>query len=172
MKIIALTGPKGVGKTTIAKEIEANNWERSAIYSFADPIRRMLRSIVPESTLRDPEAKEQPIDWLGGKSPRQIMQTLGTDWGRKMISDDIWLQVMRRTIKEQPFDVAIIDDCRFENEMELVHEMGGKVYRLYRDGVSYTGEHESERKLPKVDYSIDVSDVQEAAKAIEQIAFR
>jgi len=54
MEVIALTGPKGVGKTSIARAIEANHWDRAAIYSFADPIR---------TGEHDSEQKLSRADW-------------------------------------------------------------------------------------------------------------
>lgn len=168
--IIALTGPKGVGKSSIAKEIESQDWQDRCILSFAEPLRRMASHLMPMQNMTDPELKEAPIDWLGGKTPRQILQSLGTDWGRNMVSPTIWIDTMRRIITEQAFETIIIDDCRFENEADMVREMGGIVVGLEREGIAYTGEHASEMPV-KADMIVDAGDIAKAARAIEQIAF-
>ena len=168
--IIALTGPKGVGKSSIAKKIESQDWQDRCILSFAEPLRRMASHLMPMQNMTDPELKEAPIDWLGGKTPRQILQSLGTDWGRNMVSPTIWIDTMRRIITEQAFDTIIIDDCRFENEADMVRDMGGIVVGLEREGIAYTGEHASEMPV-KADMIVDAGDIAKAARAIEQIAF-
>jgi hypothetical protein len=168
--IIALTGPKGVGKSSIAKEIESQDWQDRCILSFAEPLRRMASHLMPMQNMTDPELKEAPIDWLGGKTPRQILQSLGTDWGRNMVSPTIWIDTMRRIITEQAFETIIIDDCRFENEAGMVREMGGIVVGLEREGIAYTNEHASEMPV-KADMIVDAGDIAKAARAIEQIAF-
>ena len=93
MKIIALTGPKQVGKTTVANAI-ANYLDpfiHSQVVSFATPMRAMLLAMgIDESNLNNPSLKETPIEGIN-KSARQLLQTLGTDWGRNMINDNIWL---------------------------------------------------------------------------------
>ena len=167
-QIIALTGPKGVGKTTIAKEIEARDWQDRCILSFADPLRRMMSQLIPMSLMTDPELKEKPLEWMGGKSPRQLLQSIGTDWGRDMVSETIWIDAMRRMISDQSFDVIIIDDCRFENEAQMVRDMGGIVVGLEREGIAYTGEHQSEMPV-RADAIIDASVIDLAGDAIEQL---
>jgi len=167
-QIIALTGAKGVGKTTIAREIEARDWGNRCILSFAEPLRRMVSQLIPMSLMTDPDRKEQPLEWMGGKSPRQLLQSLGTDWGRDMVSETIWIDAMRRMIPDQSFDVIIIDDCRFENEAQMVRDMGGIVVGLERDGIAYTGEHKSETPV-QADAIIDASVIDLAGDAIEQL---
>jgi len=73
-------------------------------------------------------------------------------------------------ILEQPFNTTIIDDCRFENEIQMVHDMGGIVINLTRAGVTYTGEHDSEREIQGADFSVDAGDIASAVDQIEQLA--
>ena len=164
--IIALTGAKGVGKTSIAKEIASRDSDNRCVLSFADPLRRMMAQLIPMDAMTDPAKKEQPVEWLSGKSPRQLLQSLGTDWGRDMVSATIWIDAMRRLISEQSSDVIIIDDCRFANEAHMVHEMGGAVFQLHRDGVNYTHEHVSEVPIAFSDVLIDAGDIKSAADEI------
>ena len=164
--IIALTGAKGVGKTSIAKEIANRDSESRCILSFADPLRRMMSQLIPMDAMTDPKRKEEPVKWLGGKSPRQLLQSLGTDWGRDMVSATIWIDAMRKLIAEQPFGTIIIDDCRFENEAQMAQDMGGVVILLHREGVNYTHEHVSEVPITYTDVLIDASDIKSAADDI------
>lgn len=150
--VIAFVGPAGCGKSTAAKAIE-----RAHRFSFADPLKQMLLTMgVTHESLYDPVGKNQPIPWLGDKTGRELMQSLGTEWGRGMVHRDIWLRVgerkLLRLIEDGP---VVIDDVRFANEAELLRSLGGVVIEIRRHNVSY-GHHESEKGLPfeLIDFTI------------------
>ena len=147
--IIAFTGPAGAGKTTAAKAIEAATDGPVAIYSFADPIRMMLRVLgVPVENLVDPSKKEVPLPAFGGKSARQLMQSLGTEWGRTHVASDLWISVATTNILHllQNDVPVVIDDLRFNNEAEIIRSMGGLVVEVTLKG-GVRGTHVSERGI-------------------------
>lgn len=172
--MIALNGAKTVGKSTIANALAALS-DDVKIVSFATPIRAMLAAMgIDQHNLN--VAKEKPIDGLG-KSARQILCSLGTEWGRGMVNEEIWLWAMQQQIQkivngaDNPEDlVIVIDDCRFANEADWVRNFGGDVVRLIRDGIKYTGEHSSEKPLPDnlIDWEFDAGGVQNCIKNIVQ----
>lgn len=175
IKLIALNGAKTVGKSTIANALAALS-DDVVIVSFATPIRAMLSAMgVKQHNLH--VAKEQPIDGLG-KSARDLLCTLGTEWGRSMVNQEIWLWAMQQQIQKlidsakNPEDlIVVIDDCRFANEAEWVRKLGGDVVRLTRDGITYSGEHSSEQPLPDdlIDWEFDAGGVQNCVKNIVQV---
>ena len=147
-KIIGLTGPKGVGKSTIASKLLQSPYlpKPAVILSFAGPLKDMARLLLsPEAML--PENKEDPNYGICGRSPRHIMQTLGTEWGRNCIHEDLWVEVMRLRIQQANADTIIVDDLRFCNEAEMLLDLGARIFLVERGGVSYTGEHASERPI-------------------------
>ena len=173
-KLIAFNGAKTVGKTTIAKALAALS-DDVVIVSFATPIRAMLEAMGVDRHNLD-VAKEEPIDGIE-KSARQLLCTLGTDWGRNMVANEIWIWAMQRQIQKvidganNPDDlVIVIDDCRFSNEAVMVRQMDGCVVRLLRDGIEYDSNHASEQPLPNhlVDYEFDAGGVQNCLKNIVQ----
>lgn len=145
--LVAFTGPAGAGKTTAAQTLVKHfGFHR---LSFAQPLRDMLVALgVPTENLT--EKKHEPIDWLGGKSARHALQLLGTEWGRQMIDQDLWLNVMRKRIESVRGIITtqgiVIDDCRFDNEARLIHELKGSVFCINRPGCARM-EHESERGI-------------------------
>jgi hypothetical protein len=172
MRIIALTGPKTVGKTTVANAIADNVDKVVYIMSFAEPMRAMLQAIGVDSLyLLHQSFKEKPIEGLG-KSARELLQTLGTEWGRGMVSENIWLWAMSKKIdeaKSDGVDIVVIDDCRFNNEADWVSNLGGSVIRLERDGHAYGEDgHASEQPIDesKIDLTCDASDEYKSAEKI------
>lgn len=137
MQIIALTGPKGAGKSTIAQFlVEQHGFQRMR---FADPVKRMLRAMGLSEEHIDGALKEAPVALLGGKSTRFAMQTLATAWGRKTMTWDIWVNVMRTDILsvvcENPGAKIVVDDLRFPNEELLMRELGAIKWRVRRKDV-------------------------------------
>jgi hypothetical protein len=146
--LIGLVGPKGVGKTTIAKRlVKAHGEYEGTVISFADPMRKMV-SVglgIPVEVLRDEKLKEQVYEPYG-VSPRHIMQTLGTEWGRTHISQDLWVRAWRETAMSVDHDgyLIVVDDVRFENEAQMIRDLGGTLVRLVRENIQYADNHASE----------------------------
>lgn len=64
-------------------------------------------------------------------SPRTVLQSLGTDWGREQ-HDEIWLYAILREIAKEKHTKVVISDVRFANEVKFIQEHGGKVLKIYR----------------------------------------
>lgn len=120
--LIGLSGPAGAGKTTMATHLaEKHGFVR---ISLADPIRDMMRALVPD--LRDlPKERDTPL--LNGHSPRMAMQTLGTEWGRDIMGEDFWCQIWRERYANLGPHRCVVDDVRYENEAAMLRGLGGKV---------------------------------------------
>ena len=139
--LIGIAGRARSGKDTVANFIVA------AIggyrYSFADPIRAMLAPLGVD--MSDPywqALKEEPIPALG-VSPRRMMQTLGTEWGRQLINPDLWLiMAHRRLLQNGPG--MIISDVRFDNEAAWIRKHGGRIIHVIRPDTKAVEAHASE----------------------------
>jgi len=127
-RIIGIAGRAGAGKNTVADMIPG-----AAVFGFADPLYEGLAAMlgVPEDMLRSRRNKETPLAWLG-KSSRELMQTLGTEWGRGMVAQDIWLRLAKRRI-ETYGGTIVFSDVRFDNEAEWIRNQGGEVWLVERD---------------------------------------
>jgi hypothetical protein len=163
--IIGFSGAKGVGKSSLASELQSRI-EKTEIMSFAEPLKKMLEVIgVSQEIMADPKLKNEALPWLG-VTPRFMLQTLGTEWGRDMVHNQIWLKVMNRKLASSKAGLVLIDDCRFQNEADLIRSRAGVVIELYRKGIQYDRGHTSEKGIDNPDYRIDVDDVKEAADRI------
>jgi hypothetical protein len=79
------------------------------------------------------------------------MQRLGTEVGREMFGDDFWVKAAINAIPEGAN--VVFSDVRYPNEANAVRALGGKVWRVYRDGIGPANGHTSENALG--DYSFD-----------------
>lgn len=124
--IIGLTGKAGVGKTTAEKFIlKSNNDIHST--SFAKPLKNMLKALgLNDDQLEDQKSKSEIIEHLKS-TPRKLMQTLGTEWGRMLIDNDIWVNILEEEIEHIKSDI-LITDVRFENEADFVRHNGNLIH--------------------------------------------
>ncbi len=133
--LIGLAGKKRVGKDTAAKVFAGRGWH---VDSFAAPLRALVEQIAGPIT---DENKERGITWLGGKSRREMMQTLGTEWGRQMVHPEIWVRSLLHRVRGRR---AVITDLRFENEAEAIRKAGGIVVHITRPSAPTGDKHPSE----------------------------
>lgn len=171
--IIGLCGLAGSGKSEVAHVLrQIGGFERIA---FADPLKSMLSAVGFTHAQLYGDQKEVVLPEFG-KSPREFMQYLGTEFGRDLIHSEIWVKLWLRKVHASKNHV-VVDDVRFENEVQAIHDLGGEVWRVSRPGSAAAG-HESERyaaSLP-ADLTIfnesDLYELRERAKIAYSRAIR
>ena len=141
--LIGITGKAGSGKDTAANYLKQYYGFKGV--AFADPIRRGMKAIIGLDDYHFAHPTKEEVLPEIGKSPRQMMQTLGTEWGRQLVNQDLWLILAGIQVMEwnsMGHDV-VITDVRFENEAAWVREQGGVVWHILR-GESVAAAHVSE----------------------------
>ena len=138
MIVIGLTGRAGSGKSTVAERLVCEH-DFQAL-AFADPLWQMLE-IIGVDTDRvhvDREYKDHHILPGIGRTPRELIQTLGTEWGRDCIDVDLWAKIGARVASERAGRgrVIVFDDMRFPNEYEALAREGARMWQIVRPDVA------------------------------------
>lgn len=162
-EIVGLTGRKYHGKDTAAQVLVEHGYKQMR---FADPLKNMLRAFyrtcgAPLDIIErkiEGDLKESPCRYLCGRTPRYAMQTLGTEWGRALIDDCLWVNALK--IRCADADKVVVSDVRFGNECAAIHDIGGMVLRVdasKRVGINAFSNHASETAIDTlpVDGSVD-----------------
>jgi hypothetical protein len=142
--LIGITGRRRSGKTTLADLLcSAHGLHHD---SFAAPMREFVASILGMSLAELEAAKESPVDWLNDVTPRHMLQTLGTEWGRQMVDSELWIKAAVRRAANHPN--VVLSDVRFPNEAKLIRQAGGIILRTHRPSELSSGAHASEVPIP------------------------
>jgi hypothetical protein len=154
--IVGICGAAGAGKDTAADALVDSLEYKKGM--FAQPLKEMACQLFGWS-MADLESlafKEAPNDACYGRTPRQVLQTLGTDWGREMVGPNIWVDAALRYLKQAR---TVYSDVRFPNEAKIIRESGGiLVYVTCVDQAAGTdsNQHASELWLPWLHAYADV----------------
>lgn len=140
MTLITISGSKGSGKTTLGKYIEHNL--KFTRIPMAKPLKDMLLAMGLTEDHISGDLKEVPTDMLCGRSPRYAMQTLGTEWGRILVGQELWVNMWLRQVALH--DDVVCDDVRYPNEMAIVKECNGITVSIRRTGFEGADAHTSE----------------------------
>lgn len=134
---IGIAGPARCGKDTVADLLLARHpdWRKA---SFADPIKEMLKAGLGLSDAQLWGDDKDRVDPRYSVSPRYMLQTLGTEWGRELVHRDLWVLAMEQRIGNG----LIIPDVRFPNEAAFVRKHGVLIHITGRGGID--GDHVSE----------------------------
>lgn len=163
--LIGITGRRRSGKTTLGDLL----CERHGFHhdSFAAPMRAMVAGILGVTPAELEAIKESPVDWLNDVTPRHMLQTLGTEWGRQMVDSDLWIKAaVRRALK---FSDVVLSDVRFPNEARLIRAAGGIVLRTRRPSELASGEHASEVPIPDEMIDLDIHNDGSPAEMLAQV---
>ncbi len=145
--IIGLSGYAQSGKDSTA-ELLCLNYGYTRL-AFADPMRQALMIINPklDSITRVSDMVED-YGWdIAKRNPevRRLLQVLGTDFGRKMLGDDVWINIALSGIKSE--DKIVISDVRYPNEAQAIKNLSGSLWRINRHNHSAVNGHTSEHAM-------------------------
>lgn len=150
--IVGVSGRAGAGKDTFADFFMENVLDIHKIqfhkYSFAKPIKDAGTAMFGWNDRHAYGDLKEVVDDELGFSPRKFYQLLGTEFGRKMLNEDLWLILAHRFVQEKR--CVIIPDVRFENEVQFIKDNNGLLVYIDRETqeVGVSG-HASENGISK-----------------------
>ena len=144
--IVGLSGYARSGKDTVASLL--THHKRRA---FADPMRDALYALNP-IIFDHHERVRDLVDRFGWDKAkvmfpelRRLLQVLGTEVGRKMIDEEVWVTIATRDLL--PSHDIVFADVRFPNEARAIKALGGTIWRVNRPGTDPINSHSSETAM-------------------------
>lgn len=161
--IVGVSGKKRHGKNTASEalvrelgytEVAFGDALKKAVYVL-DPIlwswRWLLRSLAG-----NPMRLRELVDAVGWEDAkevpevRRLLQKMGTEVGREILGEDIWVRTA--LAKAAAIDgPVVITDVRFLNEVEAIRDAQGVLLRVERPSVASADAHPSETALDGYD---------------------
>lgn len=178
--VLGISGWARSGKDTVADYLVEN--EGYTKVSFSTPMKEAMYRLNPRITVNElvNTALRVGVDvygWEGLKerSPdiRGLLQRFGTEVGREMFDEDFWVDYALDSIPDGA--KAVIADVRYPNEANAIRKLGGKVYRVERDGVFAANNHASENALDEYEFDGTINNngsIQGLQQNVEQALLR
>lgn len=193
--IIGISGKKRSGKDEVGKYIQEWNTSFK-VKKFADKVKDIVCLLLgcTRKQLENEEWRTTPLgeEWwmytddchqepyLGGDmkmldgyntklqktTPRLLMQLIGTECGRDILTPNVWVNATMKEYKpilnkwreggKRGYPNWVITDVRFPNEVHAIEKAGGIVIRVERPGIISMDMHESETSLDAYDFTYKI----------------
>lgn len=161
--VVGFCGAAQVGKTTTAQAVRERIRGPSVILPFAAPLKQLARDY---------------FGWDGTKDARgrQLLQMLGTDVGRWW-DENFWVKKWAGEADGlcSRGTSILVDDVRFQNEVDAIHSLGGFVVHLSHPTRGLSGLigsdlalHASEcQTLENIDYRLQLGNLSPSSAAVD-----
>lgn len=135
--IVGICGLIGSGKGTVADILVEQGFKK---VSFADKLKDGVstifgwdRAMLEGDTDESRTWREQPDDFWSNETkmevtPRLVLQLFGTDCMRNGFDDGVWVSLLKKTILDNHEQNYVIPDVRFENEINMIRDIGGEIW--------------------------------------------
>jgi hypothetical protein len=175
VRVIGILGSKGAGKDTFASLAKKLLTHRPGddgvqVTHFAAPLKEAAQIIfdLSHAQMHNPKHKEV-VDPRWDKTPRQLMQLLGTEVGRS-IDPQVWVKNLRCRIEgDAGVRLWLVPDVWFANEAEMIRSIGGKLVRVSRPGYDGDG-HASETEQRSIEADATIMNVGDLVRLEEATA--
>jgi hypothetical protein len=136
--IIGLVGFIGSGKGTVGDILEVHGFTKD---SFAKPLKDACsimfgwpREMLEGDTEVSRKWREEPDSFWSEKfgysfTPRLALQLMGTEAGRNVFHQDVWVISLLNRAKGKD---VVVTDVRFKNEINYIQQNGGVIVRVRR----------------------------------------
>jgi len=154
-RIIGVAGARRAGKDTVSDYLVRQYKFKKM--SFAEPLKMGLCAILGIEIEELEELKNlNATHSLLNKTYRNMLETLGTEWGRDQVNKDIWTTLVAERIKNHTGNI-VLSDVRFSNEAKLIRDLGGFVIYVKNENAEKAkGSHSCETSLKNSDVDIEV----------------
>lgn len=138
--LIGVVGFAGSGKGTIG-DILTRDYQFVRL-SFADALKDAVsvifgwdRKMLEGDTKESREWREMVDPWWSDKfgynvTPRLMLQKMGTEAGREVFHDEIWIHTVAKRMNDH--EHVVIPDVRFANEIDFIRKSGGFIVQVNR----------------------------------------
>lgn len=147
--IIGVAGYKGHGKDSVGGILSQKGF---IMMSFAIPLKKMLMEGLRLSSEQVHGKLKEAVDPRYGVTPRYMMQTLGTQWGRDLIHPELWILASMESARDYGAEgrSVVFTDVRFPNEAAAIRAAGGQVWAVLRPSHPIDTSHESEQHVERL----------------------
>lgn len=159
--LIGLGGYAESGKDAFADVLEKHGWYKTYMSKYLRKSLEILNPIVSVDMLtgrltRFAELVEQ-VGYEESKKNsevRRLLQTLGTEVGRKLYSEYFWVDLCFKEVVDEleKGNSVVVTGIRYLNELHKLHNLDGNSVWVDRPGYGPVNQHSSDNSLTKDDF--------------------